>query len=390
VLREPNELGLGRAWVSGTLGLEGDLEQVLALRPRFSRLTLSRLDRVRVALCVWRIAGRHALRPPPAVDAEIDPSGPRHSLCRDRRAVRHHYDAPAAFYRSVLGPTLVYSCAYFESPNESLELAQERKLELICRKLRLWPGDRFLDIGCGWGSLIIHAAVNHGVEAVGVPLSPAQAEVARDRIAELGLSDRCEVRVADYRELEGERFDAIASVGMYEHVGRDQLEAYVQKVRECLRPGGLFLNHGIARLEPGRVNDDSFIARFVFPDAELHPISDLLSAVEDAGLELRDLESLREHYPLTLRRWLANVQASRADVIEAAGAEWDRIFRLYMAGASQAFESGRLSVFQTLAARPGERYRLPLTRADMVAQMPSARSGDRNALNDDCSPARAT
>ncbi|HTU88325.1 MAG TPA: cyclopropane-fatty-acyl-phospholipid synthase family protein [Solirubrobacteraceae bacterium] len=390
LLRAPGQLGLGRAWVSGALEVEGSLEQALALRYDFQGLELSLVDRVRAARCAWRVAGRDALRRPPTVEGEARSRGRRHSPQRDRAAVRHHYDTAVAFYRLVLGPSLVYSCAYFASGEEPLESAQERKLESICRKLSLWPGDRLLDIGCGWGSLILHAVINHGVRAVGVTVSPAQAEVARERIQQFGIADRCEVRVADYRELEGEQFDAIASVGMYEHIGRGQLDAYVRKVRGLLRPGGLFLNQGIARLTPGRAGHDSFIDRFVFPDGELHPVTELLGSVERAGLELRDLESLREHYPLTLRRWLANLAANRAQAIEAAGRHRERIFRLYMTGAAAAFERAELSVFQTLALRPGQRHRLPLTRALLTG--PPAQSGapGHGVLVDGRSPVRAT
>ena len=292
--------------------------------------------------------------------------GRRHSLSRDRSSVRHHYELPSSFYELFLGPSLVYSCAYFNSPQDTLEQAQEHKLDLICRKLGLKPGQRLLDIGCGWGSLVLHAAAHYGVQALGVTLSVTQAETAKERIREAGLEDRCEVRVADYRELRQERFDAIASVGMYEHVGRDQLRTYAMTVERLLETGGAFLNHGIAQLLRTPRDERSFIARFVFPDGELHPITELLLALDAAGLELRDIESLREHYALTLRRWAANLAQKREQAVGQVGVERERIWRLYMAGSASAFELGEISLFQTLAVRRGERHRLPLNRLNLL------------------------
>jgi len=366
VLRSPDELGLGRAWISGALDVEGDLAAALRWRSDLRTVSLSALDRLRAVVSAFRVAGTDALRRPPAVQAEAVPRGRRHSLDRDRTAVRHHYEVSSAFYRLILGPSMAYSCAYFDSPDDSLEQAQRRKFELICQKLRLKSGDRLLDVGCGWGGLIIHAAVEHGAIAVGVTVSPAQAEVALERVQRAGVGDRCTVHVADYRELDDERFDAIASVGMYEHVGREELGRYARKIRSLLRPGGLFLNHGIARLAGAPDREPTFIGRFVFPDGELHPIADLLAAMHEAGLELRDVESLREHYALTLRRWVKNLESARAAAIRAAGPERERIWRLYMVGAATAFELGELSVFQTLAVRGGARHGLPLNRTCLI------------------------
>lgn len=367
MLRAPGELGLGRAWVAGELDLEGDLERVLGWRESLRTASLSIADRARVLLVGWRLAGMEALRRPPAVQFEVRPHGRLHSLARDRTVVRHHYDVSNKFYRLLLGPSMVYSCAYFDSPEDSLEVAQERKLDLICRKLALRQGDRLLDIGCGWGSLIVHAAAEYGVDAVGVTLSEQQAEGARERIREAGVEDRCEVRVADYRELADEQFDAIASVGMYEHVGRSQLGAYVRTVKRMLRAGGSFLNHGITRLSAGPRSRRTFISRFVFPDGELHPLSDLLTEMHEAGLEVRDIESLREHYALTLRRWVRNLGVARDAAIREAGPEVERIWRLYMTGSASAFANGEISVFQTLAVHRGERdHRLPYDRLRLL------------------------
>ena len=366
LLHEPSQLGLARAWVTGALDLDGDLEAVLALRRRFDDAGLSVRDRVRLARAAVRVAGPGVLRRPPVPDAEARPRGRRRSLSRDRASVRHHYDVSNRFYELLLGPSMVYSCAYFADPDEPLETAQERKLELICRKLRLRPGERFLDIGCGWGSLLLHAAARHGVRAVGVTLSEAQARQARERIRRAGLAHRVEVRVADYRELDEPPFDKIASVGMYEHVGRTELDRYATRVRELLRPGGLFLNHGIARLHSDPPAGDTFISRYVFPDGELHPVTDVMAAMPGVGLEVRDVESLREHYRLTLRRWAANLAAHRDEAVAEVGEERERVWRLYLPGSALAFEDGDITVYQVLAARDGAPHRLPLTRRRLL------------------------
>jgi cyclopropane-fatty-acyl-phospholipid synthase len=365
-LRAPNQLGLGRAWVSGALDVDGDLERVLGLRERVSGLRLGRLDRARLAASALAVAGPGALRRPPIPASEAAPSGRLHSLRRDRASVRHHYDVSNRFYELLLGPSLVYSCAYFADVDDSLETAQERKLELICRKLRLQPGERLMDIGCGWGSLVLHAAARHGVRALGVTLSEPQAEVARRRIESAGLGDRVDVRVLDYREIDEQPFDKIASVGMYEHVGRAQLDTYVDTVHRLLRPGGLFLNHGITRLRARPSRGPTFISRYVFPDGELHPVNDIVGALEARGLEVRDVESLREHYALTLRRWLANLARNRDEAVAEVGLERERVWRLYMLGSAQGFEAGEIGVYQTLAARGGAPHTLPLDRSELL------------------------
>jgi cyclopropane-fatty-acyl-phospholipid synthase len=272
-----------------------------------------------------------------------------------------------AFYRMLLGPSLVYSCAYFATPDDTLERAQDRKLELICRKLRLGPEDRLLDIGCGWGSLIMHAARHHGVRAVGVTLSEPQAALARARIREAGLGDLCEVRVDDYREIDDGPYDKVASVGMYEHVGTAQLDAYAATIARLLRPGALALNHGISRLNSERSATKAFVNRYVFPDGELPPLHQVVGPLQRAGLEPRDVESLREHYALTLRRWLANLDEHRAEAEAEIGVERARIWRLYLTGAALGFQDGELSVYQTLVARAGGSHGLPLQRPGYLA-----------------------
>ena len=368
LLRAPGQLGLARAWVNGSLDVEGDLEAVLSARDAFAGVRISARDRARLALAALEALGVRGLRPArvPAIEARL--GGRLRSLTRDRDAVRHHYDVSNRFYRLVLGPSMVYSCAYFAHPEETLESAQERKLDLICRKLALREGERLLDIGCGWGSLLIHAARQYGVSAVGVTLSEPQSQLARSRIAELGLTDRIEIRVQDYREVADGPFDKIASVGMYEHVGRDELCRYVQVAVNLLRPGGLFLNHGITRLVPHAPGPDPFISRYVFPDGELHPVTDLVGAMQSVRLEIRDVESLRDHYPLTLRRWLANLQANREPAVAEVGPQRERAWRLYMLGSALSFEAGEISVYQVVAARPGAPHGLPLERVRLLAR----------------------
>jgi cyclopropane-fatty-acyl-phospholipid synthase len=364
IVVQRGELGLARAWVSGALDVEGDLDAAFStLRRRMTGVHLGPREWLRFGAAVARVG---ALRRPPIPATETRFGGRVHSLRRDRAAVRHHYDVPTEFYRLVLGPSLVYSCAYFASPDDTLERAQEHKLEMICRKLDLREGERFLDVGCGWGSLVIHAAQRHGVRATGVTLSPSQAAEARRRIAEAGLQDRCRIEVLDYRELQDGPYDKIASVGMYEHVGQSELGGYVARLRELLRPGGRLLNHGIAALVPRPTDRPTFINRYVFPDGELHPIGELLGVMDEVGFELRHVETLREHYANTLRRWVANLERNHAQAARLAGGERERIWRLYMTAAAQAFDEGELGVYQTLAVRPaGAPFAMPQAGSDV-------------------------
>jgi cyclopropane-fatty-acyl-phospholipid synthase len=304
----------------------------------------------------------------------------RHSPRRDQKAVRFHYDVGNEFFGLFLDKRMVYSCAYFKTGNESLDEAQEAKLEHTCRKLRLASGESLLDIGCGWGGMIIHAAQHHGVQALGITLSENQAQFARERIAGLGLSDRCRVEVRDYRQLGNhEPFDKIVSIGMVEHVGRRRLAEYFAQAYHVLRPGGLFLSHGIvtvdgARPKPlmRRLSDwawrgRGFIERYVFPDSELLPLGEHVLAAERAGFESRDAESLREHYALTLRHWVRRLEANRDEALRLAGDATYRVWRLYMSASAHQFATGRINVEQLLLAKPlkSGASRLPLTRDDL-------------------------
>jgi cyclopropane-fatty-acyl-phospholipid synthase len=367
LLHAPGQLGLARAWVDGSLRVEGDLEAVLATRHEFDGVSLPRRDLALVALGAVRDAGPGILRRPPVPSIEARVRGSRHSQPRDGDAVRHHYDLSNDFYRLVLGPSMVYSCAYFEHPDDPLERAQERKLDLICRKLMLGPGQRLLDVGCGWGSLAVHAARHYGAEVLGITLSEPQAQLARERAAELGLQRQVRFELADYRELSDGRFDKIASVGMFEHVGQARLTDYFDRLRRLLAPGGLLLNHGIGRLSPHRPQTDEFIARYVFPDGELLPLADVIAAVQQAGLEPRDVESLREHYPLTLRAWTANLRAHHAEATALVGAERVRTWELYMLASALGFEDAEITVYQVLVARGEGPHELPLDRLSLLS-----------------------
>jgi cyclopropane-fatty-acyl-phospholipid synthase len=308
--------------------------------------------------------------------------GRRHSRKRDAAAIRHHYDVGNDFYQLWLDAQAVYSCAYFAPGVQDIDAAQDAKLDYICRKLRLHPGERFLDIGCGWGALIRHAARRYHVEAVGITLSPSQAELARRRIAEDGLADCCRVEVRDYRDLpDRPLYDKVASVGMVEHVGRARLPRYFETVLRVLRPGGQLLNHGIIDLEEARSvsirvrarrwlwREGQFFHRYVFPDGELPSLAEVVSAAEQVGFESRDLESLREHYVLTLRQWLKRLEAREHEAVALVGETTYRVWRLYLAASAHAFAAGRIGVVQLLLAKPrlGTGSEVPLTRDDLYA-----------------------
>jgi cyclopropane-fatty-acyl-phospholipid synthase len=292
-----------------------------------------------------------------------------HSKKSDRAAISFHYDVSNNFYRLWLGEQMVYSCAYFETPDDTLNQAQRNKLDHICRKLRLASGERFLDIGCGWGALVCWAASNYGVRAHGITLSREQFDHAQQRIAAEGLGDLVSVELRDYRDIEGEAvFDKVASIGMFEHVGLANLPIYNATVRRVLRPGGLFLNHGITHDEEGWKPsvDTEFINRYVFPDGELDTVSNIQRGMENAGFEIQDVEALRPHYALTLRHWVQRLEASHDEALQYVSETAYRVWRLYMAASALEFEAGGTGIYQILVSKPGATTRpLPLTRRDL-------------------------
>ncbi|QMU72895.1 cyclopropane-fatty-acyl-phospholipid synthase family protein [Streptacidiphilus sp. P02-A3a] len=397
LLWRPDELGLARAYVAGDLRVdpESDLYEVLAAVARLAERTDPAAPRVTLG-SLFGARGRRLLgtalrlgaigpRPPLPPEEARRLKGSRHSLGRDRTAISHHYDVGNDFYRLVLGPSMVYSCAYWTPRATTLELAQEAKLDLVCRKLGLRPGMRMLDVGCGWGSLLMHAARHYGVVGTGVTLSEEQARGARERIAEAGLTDQLTIRLQDYREISDGPYQAISSVGMAEHVGTEQYRRYAGLLYELLAPGGRLLNHQIARRPsaPGeRYRTSPFITAYVFPDGDLAPIGATVSLLEQAGFEIRDVESLREHYGRTLRAWVDNLEAhwERANELTTPGRV--RVWRLYMAASALAFEENRIGVNQVLAVRTAAAgdSGLPGTRAEWLtgadAPIPAVAAAD--------------
>jgi cyclopropane-fatty-acyl-phospholipid synthase len=362
IVTAPGELGLARAYVSGDLELQGSIWALLELRDRIPDVQLEPKMMLRL---VRELGGWREVRPLSPPDEEVRLRGRRHSKARDAAAISHHYDVSNAFYRLVLGPSLTYSCAVWHDRDDTLEAAQANKYELICRKLDLRPGLRLLDVGCGWGGMVLHAAQNHSVQAVGITISRQQAELAEKRVAEAGLSDQVQIRVQDYREVADGPYDGISSIGMFEHVGEARLAEYFQCLRRLVRPEGRLLNHGIsrpARTEKARLPRRSFINRYVFPDGELHEVGRMISITQDAGFEVRHVESLREHYALTLRRWVANLEARWDEAVAEVGAPRARVWRLYMAGSAVNFEAGRTQVHQALSVprEPGGLSGMPL------------------------------
>ena len=349
VLRAPGELGLGRAYVAGMIDVD-DMDAALRMVDTFEAPPLTLRQRAVLVLALVRACG--LVIPPPVPTVELRLRGQRHTIARDRAAVRHHYDVGNDFFALFLDRSMTYSCAYFSGGARTLEEAQEAKLELVCRKLDLREGERLLDVGCGWGSFVIHAATRHGVRALGVTLSEEQARLATQRAREAGVADRVEIRVADYREVSDGPFDAIASIGMVEHVGDERIDLYAQRLHDLLRPGGRLLNHGIAKLQDLDTRDEgAFSERFVFPDGVPLPLSRIQRALERAGLVTRHVEGLPNDYYRTLSYWIESFDAHWDDAVRLAGIERARIWKLYLRAGRQAFETGWASVYQVLASR---------------------------------------
>jgi cyclopropane-fatty-acyl-phospholipid synthase len=348
VLRAPGQLGLGRAYVSGDLEVD-DIDALVGLLDGWKPPPLDARTRARLLVAAARACGPTLPPRPPA--SELRPAGRRHTRARDARAVRHHYDVSNDFFALFLDRSMTYSCAIFSRGAESLEEAQEEKLELVCRKLELAEGERVCDIGCGWGSFAIHAASRHGVEVVGITLSERQAELARRRAAEAGVADRVEIRVMDYRDLAGERFDAVASIGMVEHVGEERIDIYATRLASLLPPGGRLLNHGIARLRHGDPAAGPFSERYVFPDADPIHLSRVVLALERAGFVTRHVEEFGADYSETLRHWARRMDEHREQAVRLAGEERVRVWRLYLRAARNGFDTGFTSIYQVLARR---------------------------------------
>jgi len=383
MLLPPNELSIVEAYIGGDVDIEGSLEAASNLGEMIG-------DRLRSPVAVARLVGL-VVRLPGRADDDLanvrfperaKKLGSRHTPVRDAAAIHFHYDVGNSFYKLWLDRRMVYSCAYFRSQDDSLDVAQEAKLDLICRKLRLKPGERLLDIGCGWGGLVMHAAEHYGVDATGITLSENQADLAKERIAEADLGDRCHVAIRDYRTLTAaDNFDKIASIGMVEHVGLTHLPVYFESVFRALKPGGLFLNHGIVSLGEARPRStgerifrtfwraDAFIDKYVFPDGKLTATDDVIAAAEGSGFEVRDVESLREHYAMTLRHWLRSLEEKTAEATELVGTHTFRVWRLYMSASANAFTKAAINVIQTLLAKPDAHghSNIPLTRDDLYA-----------------------
>jgi cyclopropane-fatty-acyl-phospholipid synthase len=364
--RDP--LALADAYFRGDLDIEGDFFAALSIKDHLDALQMTPAEKLLAAFTALRLrmlnaAAHHTERLFAPSDA---PRIKAHSKAENRDAIHFHYDVSNEFYALWLDRAMVYSCAYFENPDVDLDTAQQAKLDHICRKLSLRPGEKLLDIGCGWGALVIHAALHYGVQAQGVTLSPQQLKVARERIEQAGLSGRVSVELLDYRDLPGQAlYDKVASVGMFEHVGLKNLPVYFSTVNRLLKPHGLFLNHGITHDTEGWQPNVSteFINRYVFPDGQLDTISNVQRAMERAKFEIADVEGLRPHYAMTLRHWVERLERNRAQALQYVNEATYRVWRLYMSACALQFESGEIGIYQILASRRSAGIPdLPLTR----------------------------
>jgi cyclopropane-fatty-acyl-phospholipid synthase len=348
-LRAPGQLGIGRAYVTGEIEVN-DLDAAMQVVTNWQPPAVDRREQAKLALAAVRAAGPMLPPSPPA--AELQPRGRLHTRARDARSVRHHYDVSNDFFRLFLGETMAYSCAIFSRGAQTLEEAQVAKLEMVCQKLALQPGQRVLDVGCGWGSFVLHAAREYGVHVTGITLSEPQARLARERAADAGLADQVDIRVADYREMRGERYDAIASIGMAEHVGESQIDVYAMQLASLLDRGGRLLHHAIARLRHGNVTPGPVSDRYVFPDGDPLPLSRMLLALERAGFEAQHVEGFRDDYAETLRHWARRLDDNLDEACRLAGPERVRVWRLYLRAARNGFETGFTSIYQARCTLP--------------------------------------
>lgn len=369
MFRDPgSDLSIGEAYIYDDFNIEGDIYAVFPLAETLMQQKFGLAKRLSLGAKLLQMPGERKISVDGRQAARV--KGRRHSIERDRQAVTYHYNVSNDFYPLFLDKNLVYSCAYFERDGEDLDTAQERKLDYLCRKLRLQPGERLMDIGCGWGGLVIYAAQHYGVSSLGITLSQPQAELATERIWQAGLGDRCSVEVLDYRQMdESQPFDKLVSVGMFEHVGEAVLPGYFRKAWKLLKPGGVFLNHGIARnANFPWYRDSTFSARYVFPDGELEPIYLTLRAAEKAGFEVRDVESLREHYAQTLRHWVRRLEGNHESALKVVDETTYRVWRLFMSASVYGFETASTNLYQTLLVKAiHQPSGLPWTRADWYA-----------------------
>jgi len=356
----PSQLGLARAYVTGDLEIIGDAYTAL------SRLYPMPLDHLswRDKAALARAFAPYALKRPTPPQQERRLGGRRHSKNRDAEAIHHHYDVSNTFYSYVLGPSMAYTCAVFPSADASLEVAQDEKFDLVCRKLGLQPGMRLLDVGCGWGGMVMHAVRNYGVTAIGVTLSEQQAQWGQRVIADAGLGDVAQIRFSDYRDVPESGFDAISSIGLTEHIGRDNYPSYFSFLYGKLREEGRMLNHTITRPHDGWQSHfrTSFINRYVFPDGELSGPSQVMTAMNAAGFEIRHTENLREHYALTLKHWCENLEDNWDAAVAEAGLGTARVWRLYMAASRLGFDINMIELHQMLGVKlsPGGESGMPL------------------------------
>jgi cyclopropane-fatty-acyl-phospholipid synthase len=350
-LAAPGQLGIGRAYVSGELEVS-DLDEVLRLLDVWKPPPLDRARKAKLALAAARATG--ITRPPKRPQSELVPSGKFHSKERDARAVRHHYDVSNDFFALFLDESMTYSCGVWNRGAATLEEAQETKLELVCTKLGIQPRERVLDIGSGWGSFAIHAAKHHGARVTGITLSAPQAALAQQRAKEAGVASRVDFRVMDYRDTPAdEKYDAVASIGMVEHVGEEMIDVYGRQIAHLLKPGGRLLNHGIAKQRHSDPEAGPFSNRYVFPDADTLPLSRTTLALERAGFEVRHVEGFREDYARTLTQWIERLDANLPEAARLAGDERLRVWRLYLRAARNGFQSGFTSIYQSLCRLPG-------------------------------------